>query len=53
MARLESATYEELVEKGDDIPVPTMSTAPTATRPGNDLFPSGIDPGITEKERGT
>ena len=45
MARLENASYEEIVthlerelelnglEGGDDIPVPTMSTAPTATRP--------------------
>ena len=44
MARLENATYEEIVthlerelelnglEEGDDIPVPTMSTAPTAKR---------------------
>ena len=59
MARLENATYEEIVthleseleldglEEGDDIPVPTMSTAPTATRPGTGLFPSGIDPNIT------
>ena len=46
MARLENATYEEIVthldrelelnvlEEGDDIPVPTMSTAPTATQLG-------------------
>ena len=46
MARLENATYKEIVahlerdlelnglEDGDNIPVPTMSTAPTATRPG-------------------
>ena len=59
MARLENATYEEIVfhlekeldlnglEDGDDIPVPTMSTAPTATRPGTVLLSSGIDPGIT------
>ena len=59
MARLENATYEEIVthlerelelnglEEGDDIPVPTMSTAPTATRPGQGLLSSGIDPGIT------
>ena len=59
MARLENATYEEIVthlerelelnglEEGDDIPVPTMSTAPTATRPGTGLLSSGIDPGIT------
>ena len=52
MARLENATYEEIVthleqeselnrlEEGDDIPVPTMSTAPTATRPGQGLFSS-------------
>ena len=59
MARLESATYEEIVthlerelelnglEEGDDIPVPTMSTAPTAIRPGTGLLSSGIDPNIT------
>ena len=57
-ARLENATYEivthleqelELngLEEGDDIPVPTMSSAPTATRPGNGLLSSGIDPVIT------
>ena len=46
MARLENASYEEIVshlerelelnglEGGDEISVPTMSTAPTATRPG-------------------
>ena len=59
MARLENATYEEIVthlerelelnglEEGDDIHVPTMSRAPTATRPGTGLFSSGIDPNIT------
>ena len=59
MARLENATYEEIVthferelelnglEEGDDIPVPTLSTAPTATRPGTGLLSSGIDPNIT------
>ena len=59
MARLENATYEEIVthlerelefnglEEWDDIPVPTMSTAPTATRPGTGLLSSGIDPNIT------
>ena len=59
MARLENATYEEIVtqteqklelnglEEGDDIPVPTLSTAPTATRPGTGLISFGIDPGIT------
>ena len=59
MARLENATYEEIVthlerelelnglEEGVDIPVPTMSTAPTATRPGTGLLSSGIDPNIT------
>ena len=59
MARLENASYEEIVthlerelelnglEGGDDIPVPTMSTAPTATRPGTGLLSSGIDPNIT------
>ena len=59
MARLENAAYEEIVthlerelelnglEEGDDIHVPTMSTAPTATRPGTGLLSSGIDPNIT------
>ena len=59
MARLENATYEEIVthlekeleltglEEGDDIRLPTRSTAPTATRPGTGLLSSGIDPGIT------
>ena len=59
MARLENAAYEEIVthlerelelnglEEGDDIHVPTMSTAPTATRPGTCLLSSGIDPNIT------
>ena len=59
MARLENATYEEIVthlerelelnglEEGDDIPVPTMSTAPTATRPGTGLLSSGFDPNVT------
>ena len=59
MARLENATNDEIVthlerelelnglEEGDDIPVPTMSTAPTATRPGTGLLSSGIDPNIT------
>ena len=59
MARLENATYEEIgthlerelelngLEEGDDIHVPAMSTAPTATRPGTGLLSSGIDPNIT------
>ena len=59
MARLENATYEENVthlgrdlelnglEEGDDNPVPTRSTAPTATRPGTGLISSGIDPRAT------
>ena len=59
MARLENAAYEEIVthlerelelnglEEGDDIHVPTMSTAPTATRPGTGFLSSGIDPNIT------
>ena len=59
MARLENASYEEIVthlerelelnglEGGDDITVPTMSTAATATRPGTGLLSSGIDPNIT------
>ena len=59
MARLENATYEEIVthlerelelnglEEGDDIHVPIMSTAPTATRPGTGLLSSGIDPNVT------
>ena len=61
MAQLENTAYEDIVthlekelelnglEKGDDIPVPTMSTAPTAKRPGNGLLSSGIDPGTTCK----
>ena len=59
MARHENASYEEIVthlerelelnglEGGDDIHVPTMSTAPTATRPGTGLLSSGIDPNVT------
>ena len=59
MARLEYATYGEIVthlerelelnglEEGGDIPVPTMSTAPTATRPGTGLLSPGIDPNVT------
>ena len=58
MARLENATYEKIVthlqrelelnglEEGDKIPVPTMSSAPTATRPGTGLLSSCIDLGI-------
>ena len=58
MAQLEIASYEEIVthlerelelnglEGGDDITVPTMSTAPTATRPGTGLLSSGIDPNV-------
>ena len=56
MARLEN---EEIVthlerelelnalEEGDDIPVATMSTAPTARRTGTGLLSSGIDPNVT------
>ena len=59
MARLENATYEEIVtnlerelelnglEEGDDSPVPTISAAPTATRPGTGLLSSVVDPGTT------
>ena len=59
VARLENVTFEEIVthqervlelnglEEGDDIPVPTMSTAPTTTRPGQGLLSSGIDTGTT------
>ena len=59
MARPENATYEEIVtplerelelnglEEGDNLPVPTMSTAPTPTPPGTGLLSSGIDPNIT------
>ena len=59
MVRLENATYEVIVthlecelelnglEEGDDIHVPTMSTAPTATRPGTGLLLSGIYPNVT------
>ena len=66
MARLENATHEEIVthlerelelnglEEGDDLRVPTMSTAPTATRPGTGLLSSGIDPntvGLRERSK--
>ena len=59
IARVENATYEKIVtrlerelelnglEEGDDIPVPTMPTAPTAKRPGTGLLSSGIDPNVT------
>ena len=59
MARLENASYEEIIthfereielnglEGGDDIPFPTLSTAPTATRAGTGLNSSGIDPSVT------
>ena len=59
MARLEIATYEEIVthlerelelnglKEGDNFHVPTMSTTPTATRPGTGLLSSGIDQNIT------
>ena len=59
MARLENASYKEIVthlereleliglEGVDDIPVPTMSTAPTATQPGTGLLSTGIDPNTT------
>ena len=59
MARLENATYEQIVthlerelklnglEEADDIHVPTMSTAPTATRPRTGLLSSGIHPNVT------
>ena len=59
MARLENAAYEEIVthlgrelkltelEQDDDIPAPTMSTGPTATRPGNGFLYSSVDPGTT------
>ena len=59
MARLEIATYEEMVthlegkleliglEEVDNIPVLTMSTAPTATLSGPGLLSSGIDPKVT------
>ena len=52
MAQLENATYEEIAahlerelemngrEEGDEIPVPTMSSAPAATRPEQDSFSS-------------
>ena len=58
MARLENATYEETVthlerelelnglEEGDDNHVPTISTAPTAIRPGTGLLSSGNDPNV-------
>ena len=59
MERLENASYEEIVthlerelelnglEGGDDFTVPTMSTAPTATRPGTGLLSSGNDHNVT------
>ena len=59
MAQFKNASYEEIVthlerelelnglEGRDDITVPTMSTAPTATRPGTGLLSSGIDPNVT------
>ena len=59
MASLGNATYEEIVthlerelelnglEEGDDIHVPTMSTALTATRSGTGLLSSGINLNIT------
>ena len=53
MARLENASYEEIVThlerelEFNGLAVPTMSTAPTATRPGTGLRSSGIDPNIT------
>ena len=59
MARLENATYEDIVthlerenkmnglEEGDDIPIATMSTAPTATRTGAGLISLSIEPGTT------
>ena len=37
----------DLREVGDDIPVPTMSTASTAKRPGTGLLSSGIHPNVT------
>ena len=53
MARLENASYEEIVThlerelEFNGLAVPTMSTAPTATRPGTGLRSSGIDLNIT------
>ena len=59
MASLQNASYEEIVahreqeldfnglEEGDDITVPLLSSAPTATRPGTGHLSSGIDPGTT------
>ena len=59
MARLENGTFEEIVahlerelelnglEEADNISALTMSTAPAATRPGQGLLSSGIDPFIT------
>ena len=49
IARMEIASDEDLLEGGDEIPVPTMSTAPPATRPGTGLLSSGIDPNATSK----
>ena len=59
MTRLESTSYEEIgtllerelelngLEGGDNITVPTMSTATAATRPGTGLLSAGIDPNVT------
>ena len=61
MARLENAPIEAIVThlerelelnglgEGDDIHVPTMSTAPTVTRQGTGLLSCGIDPNVTCK----
>ena len=58
MTRLENATYEEVVahlerelelnglEESDDIPVPTISTAPIATRPEEEFFPLASTQGL-------
>ena len=48
-AMIDSLLYAKLngLEEGADIPVPTMSTAQTATRPGTGLHSSGVDPGTS------
>ena len=49
LSLISNATELELNghEEGDDIPVPTISTAPTATRSRTGLLSSGIDLGTT------
>ena len=50
MKRLSHIRELELnrLEEGDDIHVPTKSTAPTETQPGTGLLSSGIDPNVKD-----